>query len=358
MNILYGVARHPSPYPEDEIYAGRLAANLWPLGCRGELGDLEQTDFVISVFGKQPCHLLHSFNAVRSGTKAMLHATSSRIPYILTCTGPDLLLGMKNATQREQIFEVVSAADHIVLPFSALQSSLDELEPLKRNASIIPKGVHAPRSSTVIDRQAFGISPTEDVVLLIGDIEPTKNQMFALSHLRPVHADFPAMRVVLLGDIVDPVYGKRVREFADRSPWVTLVPMPDREHLPAWYAQATLVINVSHVEGGYQPFLEAMAVGVPAVAAEIPGNWAFIRSEKLHPGRGTGLLFSSAPSPEGDRRVHDIDEFQQAVARLLEDAALRKAIGSRACLHLRAHHRPQLEAFLHLKLYESILAQR
>ena len=358
MNILYGVAPQNSLYSDDEVYAGRLAASLWVLGCRGELANLETNDFVCSIFGRQPCHIFHAFHAGKAGGKAISHATNCRIPLVVTCTGPDLLISLSSAAQREQIWDALSTADHIILPFSALKGPLHEFFPPMGKITVIPKGVHSRRASRKLDRKQLGIAKEDEIVLLIGDIEPIKNQMFALTNLKPIHEEFPNVRVVLLGDVLDEKYGHRVTEFCKQNSWVTVLPMQSRENLPAWYKEASIVLNVSHVEGGYQPFLEAMAAGVPAIAAEIPGNWSFIRSEDSHPGQGTGLIFSSVPSTDGFWRIHDSDEFQLCLVKLLSNVELRKALGNRSTLYMRSHHRPQLEAYVHLKLYESILEKR
>ena len=87
-----------------------------------------------------------------------------------------------------------------------------------------------------------------------------------------------------------------------------------REQLGASYARADVFALPSTGEGFGFVFLEAMAFGKPAVAAAVGGPTDLIEHE------GNGLLV-----PPGD-----LQQLTAALARLLEDEALRAKLGGRA----------------------------
>ena len=90
-----------------------------------------------------------------------------------------------------------------------------------------------------------------------------------LARLRP---ELPDLAIV--GNDADPPYAARMREaraaagpLADRIHLVGEVPYAE---VRAWYAGASLFVFPSYLETFGHPLLEAMASGVPVVAADIP----------------------------------------------------------------------------------------
>jgi glycosyltransferase involved in cell wall biosynthesis len=90
--------------------------------------------------------------------------------------------------------------------------------------------------------------------------------------------------------------------------------VPDEE-LPLWYNAATVFVYPSLYEGFGMPPLEALACGTPVVVSNA----------------------SALPEAVGDAgvlvRPDAVDEWAQALERLLDDAALRAELGARGRAH-------------------------
>jgi glycosyltransferase involved in cell wall biosynthesis len=126
------------------------------------------------------------------------------------------------------------------------------------------------------------------------------------------------------------------------------------ESLLFWFAQAELLLNCSHVEAGNPALLEGVGHGVPALAADIAGNRAFIINDFTAPGQGTGFLYSTSPAPDGMFRQHDSRDFLAKLETLLKHPERAREAGARGAQRAKKSWSPDLEAFLHQRLYQEL----
>ena len=90
----------------------------------------------------------------------------------------------------------------------------------------------------------------------------------------------------------------------------------------AVYQQAAICVLTSDHEGTPNVLLEAMASGLPVVAAKVGGVPEIVRHEQ------TGFVFD----PD------DLDGFVTAMRQLVTQAALRMEIGRRARIYVEKNH--------------------
>jgi glycosyltransferase involved in cell wall biosynthesis len=147
------------------------------------------------------------------------------------------------------------------------------------------------------------------------------------------------------------IFHERRREF----PFVEEGGEVPPERVPAELAAAALALNVSHSENAAHAVLEAMALGRPVLAADIPGNRELIRFDPDRPERSTGILYRAAPTPDPRRRHHDAADFRRLARLLLADPALRAAIGRNARDHIARAHPPEAEIDALLAAYRRAL---
>ena len=105
-----------------------------------------------------------------------------------------------------------------------------------------------------------------------------------------------------------------------------------------WLARADLFVFSSLTEGLPGALIEAMAVHVPCIATDIPGNNELILNEK------TGLLVNTR-SP---------DQLAIAIERLIDDKNLCKQLSENAFKHVLDNYDYNIEKQLWLQLFNEL----
>jgi glycosyltransferase involved in cell wall biosynthesis len=92
-------------------------------------------------------------------------------------------------------------------------------------------------------------------------------------------------------------------------------------------------------EGLSNALLEAMAVGLPVVVSDVPGNTDVVEHER------TGLIFE----------VRDVSSLAASLARLLDDPELRARLGEAARESVEGSYSLGVVAGRYIELYEELL---
>ncbi len=182
---------------------------------------------------------------------------------------------------------------------------------------VIYGGVDVERFSPMDREEAcrsLGLDPALDYVAMVAHFRPWKGHRILARAVETLAPSFPRLKVLLAGK----TRGKTYKSF---RALLRDMGLEERFLFLGYREDVELVINASHflvgpsLEGEGLPgvFREAMACGRPVVASRVAGA-----PEVVMPGE-TGLLV-----PPGDPLA-----LAQAMARLLEDEDLRKAMGDR-----------------------------
>jgi glycosyltransferase involved in cell wall biosynthesis len=180
-------------------------------------------------------------------------------------------------------------------------------------------------------RRRVGVADGVPLVVLVAGIRPVKGVREAIALLKQAResadSQHPAsrLRLLLVGPVIDPVYGEAVLAEARRLGWVEHIESVAFEAMPEVYAAADLVLNTSLSEGMSNALLEAMACGRPVLAASIPANL-----ELVGDGR-SGLAYRTA------------DEFVAGVHRVLSDRDFARSLGEAARATATTKHGPTAE---------------
>ncbi|MGH9863113.1 MAG: glycosyltransferase [Candidatus Acidiferrales bacterium] len=180
----------------------------------------------------------------------------------------------------------------------------------------------------------------EFIFLWPGGIRGVKDPLFLLRAFSRSRGDYPRARVLFVGPILEPGYGRR---FLRALPgvrgayWQRAVPA---RAMAGIYAASDVVVNSSLSEGMSNALLEAMAMGVPVLARAIEGNRALVRHNR------TGLLFASER------------DFLRQAQHLLTDAGLRRRLAAAALAQVRRRHNAASEVRAHLQLYRQLLGEK
>ena len=211
-------------------------------------------------------------------------------------------------------------------------------------AIFIPNGVDTARFAApprVDDaRTELGLPLGVPLLTFTGKIVPRKNldDLFGLLRTEPTY------HLLLVGTTSEPYYGDRYyrrlcAEFPEVLSRVHSVGEVPMEKIPRFLEATDVFVFPSRLEGMPNSVLEAMAAGLPVVAADIVAHRQVLTPE-------TGVLYRSA------------DELRQAVARLVADPSLRRAIGGRARALVEKRFSFDAAARAYLALYEKAIAAR
>jgi glycosyltransferase involved in cell wall biosynthesis len=194
-----------------------------------------------------------------------------------------------------------------------------------------------------VDSRYFGVESRVDatkppILLVVGLICPRKNQNFLIESLDPLARE-KAIELRFLGSASEQNdYGaaflKRVRD----RPWCSHAGFVSRDGLKEELEKASMLLLPSLEDNCPMVVLEAMAGGVPVIAANVGGV-----PDLLDDGR-TGLMVD----PE------DAESIQGAVRRALDSPESMKGMARTAKEEAQKRFHPRVIAAKHAEIYEEV----
>ncbi|XP_027235287.2 glycosyltransferase 1 domain-containing protein 1 isoform X2 [Penaeus vannamei] len=243
------------------------------------------------------------------------------------CTSKDVSKRIQLETMNEckknaiPISEEGLAPGQTSVPFSGPSSVITQSVP--RTQSSLPRGVAYP------------------LVVLIAGLRPVKDVLYVAEAWSNWNAEREGRgRLLIMGPVLDAPYARQVHSEASRWCGVRVADSLKPPQCHAVIASATVLLNSSLSEGMSAAILEAMVLGTPVLARDIPGNRAVVRHGE------TGMLFSCP------------DTFVQQLNRLLDEPALVATVTANARAYVAAHHRPREEADALLAVLREAVARR
>ncbi|XP_066945801.1 glycosyltransferase 1 domain-containing protein 1-like [Macrobrachium rosenbergii] len=169
------------------------------------------------------------------------------------------------------------------------------------------------------------------LVVLVAGLRPVKDVLYVADCWSQWQQDRGGEGCLLIiGPVLDAHYAKDVKTRVSRLHGVLVADKVDPSDCQEIMRNATALINTSISEGMSAAILEAMALGTPVIARDIPGNAAIVNHQV------NGLLFNS---PE---------DFLLQLQRLLQEPELPRNLAERAKEYLHRYHCAEVErrAFL------------
>lgn len=172
-------------------------------------------------------------------------------------------------------------------------------------------------------RAKYGIAEDAAVALVMGRIDPQKNQLLAVEAFAAVRTRVPKAHLLLIGHVTNDAYEAKVRTAireAGLEPHVTLIPgvassSPDLVN--AFHAANAFLLPSIHEPFGIV-ILEAWAAGLPVAASRVGGIPSFVEQGV------DGHLFTSGSAPEMVEALVPLLQPGDR-ARALAEAGRRKA---------------------------------
>lgn len=271
-----------------------------------------------------------------------LGAVFSGFPNVLTLHGNMRLVAAVNRARPFSFLWLAARLERLTLPRTdgvvcITRYTRDAVQSLAPKTWVLPNAV---------DEGFFDLSPAPDrsappVILCVGAVCYRKNQNDFIRALDPL-ADARPFKVVFLGEVDAGAYGTEFRELVRARPWCEHVGFSGRDRVKQQFEAATLLALPTREDNCPMVVLEAMAAGVPVLAANVGGVPDLIDPEK------TGL-FGDPARPE---------TFRAGVARLLADPELRRRLAAAAKAEALRRFHPEVIARQHLEIYREVLAGR
>jgi glycosyltransferase involved in cell wall biosynthesis len=156
----------------------------------------------------------------------------------------------------------------------------------------------------------------ERFILLVGSPWFLKGADLLIQAFRSLAADFPDVKLKLLGHFPDRAQMEPLTGGSPRIEILRTVPNPEALRL---IGQATILVLPSRCEGMGRVLIEGMAAGVPLIGSDVGGIPYMVRDGE------NGFLF-----PAGDSKA-----LEMRLRELLADSELRRRLGDRG--YERAH---------------------
>ena len=277
--------------------------------------------------------IIHGFHARYCGETTRQLANGLSRPYLITITGSDI--NDPALRDHPDTARAVAAAAAIACFDDQEAGTVATCFPdARERISVIPQGVEPP---PITGQCPFEFPDNALVLLLPAALRPVKNVAFPISALPPLLGDNPALLLAIAGGVIDQGYAAAIGEMLSAAPWARWLGEVPYERMGDLYARADIVLNCSLFEGMPNSLLEAMALGRPVLAADIPGNRSLIRDGE------TGVMF------------RDETDFRRQLLRLANDPTLRASCGRNAREYVLTHLSPMRETEGYVSLYKTVL---
>lgn len=268
-----------------------------------------------------------------------LGAVFSGFPNVLTIHGNMRLVAEVNRARPFSFEWLAARLEGFTLPRTGgvvciSNYTREAVAPLARRTWVVPNAV----DQTFFDLRAKGGSGNP-LVLCVGNICRRKNQNFFIRALDAL-AKTESFQVLFLGRASrTDAYGAEFFDLLEARPWCAYGGFADRQTVKHYFQQAALLVLPSLEDNCPMAVLEAMAAGVPVIAARVGGVPDLIEE-------GVTGFFCEPTNAE---------EMRESVRKCLTDADATRSIAERAHQAALDRFHPQSVARCHLQIYREVV---
>ncbi|XP_061624748.1 glycosyltransferase 1 domain-containing protein 1 isoform X2 [Phyllopteryx taeniolatus] len=267
-----------------------------------------------------------------------------QVPFGIVFGGTDINEDVKVETRRVVMEKVLQKARFAVAFTDKLKKEAElYLHSQSSKISVQPQGIETQAAedfswSEFLQKSGVSGGHVErlHVFLLICGLRRIKDPLYLVKRFSEWHSENPQNVLVIIGPRIDPVLTDQVEAVVRRTAGVFLARERSQPELHAAMKRCFAVVNSSISEGMSAAILEAMDLGLPVVARDIPGNKAVVQHEI------TGLLYSSP------------QEFVRQSQRLLSDHELRRRVIRNGKVYVGKHHSLKQERETYQRLLDTL----
>ena len=291
----------------------RLKTGLEKRGFVIDLVSLEDSNALLQIhkmLAENNYSLIHAFHARHWGKMLEEMSSLQDLPILLTATGTDLHFDLQR--NDPLVKKGLFSAQNIVLFHQDFKDLICVPYPLLGpRLRVIPQGIYLQN----VSRETFlplDFNQDDFVFYFPSGLRPVKNFELILNALQMIKPEYPQLKLLIIGAIIDYQYGKRILEQIKSLPWITYAGEIPHTAVKSVIQNCHAVINSSHFEGQPQGALEAMSMGLPCILTAVPGNLNIIEN------RQEGFY------------VHNEQELAEAAGFFMDSPQITKNMGQAA----------------------------
>jgi len=265
----------------------------------------------------EPFDLVHAQYGYPTGLAALEVSRRLGIPNVVSIQGGDgHWVGPCCATHRDAMRVVLDHAGALLIGSRSFAAEVQENHgTLLSRFTIVPGAVDTSRFHPRAGWEAGAfIHPDVPVLVYHGRVDRRKGALDTLDAVAALVAEGRALRLIVSGIGPDSdAVAARVQELG-LTPCTEITGYADYAAAPNIYRRGDIFLSPTYAEGFSNTILEAMASGLPVVSCFAVGVVDCLRDGE------NGLLVTPG----------DVPALTQAIARLLDDAALRRRLAELA----------------------------
>jgi glycosyltransferase involved in cell wall biosynthesis len=205
--------------------------------------------------------------------------------------------------------------DYILRVERGRQSKIVVIENGVEEAGLAGRG-----SDRIRVRNQLGVKEDEVMLLTVGRLTVQKGHTILLDAIKKIHGNYPNAKFFFAGE--GPQRAKLEAQIATLGLEDKVSLLSVRDDVPNLLAAADVFVQPSLWEGLSLALLEAMFAKLPVLATQVEGTISVAQDEE------TALL---APPKDADR-------LASGLARLIEDAGLRRKLGQAGYARVKANY--------------------
>ena len=300
-------------------------------------GNLLSFDLFTSLLREKDLSVVHTHALNRIGGAALTAAKLRKLPLLVTIHGgvldlpktvqATLAAPLEGGFEWGKLFgalfrsrKVLDEADAIIT-CNPREAALQEARFPHKRVLVQPHGVPVERYRHDFRERAahaFATIGEQKVILVVGRIDPVKNQGWLLVQMPEILSRFPDAMLVLAGPCTDELYGKALRKEVrklglERKVLFTGGLPPGDPRLVGLMQRATTVVVPSLSETFGLIIIEAWAAGAPVITSKTSGALSILKDGQ------NGLLFD----------LENPGEFHRALNRVFTDTVFAKDIAQK-----------------------------
>jgi glycosyltransferase involved in cell wall biosynthesis len=249
--------------------------------------------------------------------------------------GTDVHIDLAHSACDESTFQLLNQASAISFFSVKAKKIIQSIGPhWEDKLWVIPQGVMVPPIPD--EHYSYGDREQFFRILLPAGLRRVKDVLHLLDAWIELDKQISNLKLTIVGEVLDEQVYAEVLQACDRYSFLEYVKPVLFEEMGKMYAKADVVVNTSIEEGQPTAVCEAMALGIPAIVRNNPGNVSVVTHEK------TGWVYE------------DPMQFVQIINELRQDPMSTKQIVAEAKTFILTERSIEKEVLSYLKLLQQM----